>query len=272
LDSSEDNYKIKMGGADMLKLTEFTDIIYKKDIDIARIIINRPQFYNAFRTHSLKEICFALEDSELDPNIRVVVIRGSGDKAFCTGGDVQGAKEGGYDREMDYWHTKVHHMIRTLTKPVIAAVNGWAVGGGNILQIICDLSIAADTAKFGQAGPKVGSFDAGFGAAYLARVVGEKKAREFWFLCRTYTAQEALEMNLVNKVVPLADLDSEVEKWCKEIVDLSPTAIKFLKAAFNADTEHIFGFETMSMSAVRLFWESEESKIYKKKFIESKKK
>jgi dihydroxynaphthoic acid synthetase len=251
---------------------ELNDIIYDVRENIAWIIINRPEKYNAFTTNTLKELCFALEKAELDENVRVVVLRGAGDKAFCTGGDLEESKSGGYDREMDYWHTKTHHMIRALTKPVIAAVNGWAIGGGHILHLICDISIAADTAKFGQAGPRVGSFDAGFGAAYLARVVGEKKAREIWFLCRTYTAQEALEMGLVNKVVPLADLDAEVEKWCKEIIELSPTAIKFLKAAFNADTDHIFGFETMSQAAVRLYWGSEEAKLYKNKFMEKKQK
>ena len=250
---------------------EFQDIIYSKENGVGKVIINRPQFYNAFRTHTLKEICSALEDAELDPDIRVVVLRGSGDKAFCTGGDVQEAKGGGYEKEMDYWHTKVHHMIRALTRPVIAAVNGWAIGGGHILHIICDLSIAADTAKFGQAGPRVGSFDAGFGASYLARVVGEKKAREIWFLCRTYTAQEALEMKLVNKVVPLEKLDGEVEKWCNEIKELSPYAIRFLKHAFNADTDHISGFETMSMAAVRLFWGTEEAKCYKEMFLNKRK-
>lgn len=251
---------------------EFQDIVYEKKEGTAKITINRSKVYNAFRTHTLKEICQALEDADLDSDIRVVVLRGSGDKAFCTGGDLEEAKEGGYSKEMDYWHTQIHHRIRAVTKPVIAAVNGWAIGGGHILHIICDLSIAADTAKFGQAGPRVGSFDAGFGAAYLARVVGEKKAREIWFLCRTYTAQEALDMGLVNKVVSIDELDTEVEKWCNEIKEMSPTAIKFLKAAFNADTDHIFGFETMSMAAARLFWETAEAKKYKTIFTEKKKK
>ncbi len=250
---------------------EFQDIIYTKENKVAKITINRPQFYNAFRTHTLKEISQALEDAELDPEVRAVVLRGAGDKAFCTGGDIQEAKGGGYESEMDYWHTKVHSMIRGITKPVIAAVNGWAIGGGHILHVICDLSIAADTARFGQAGPRVGSFDAGFGASYLARVVGEKKAREIWFLCRTYTAQEALEMGLVNKVVPLAELDKEVEKWCNEMMELSPYALKFLKHAFNADTDHISGFENMSMAAVRLFWGTEEAKHYKETFMSKKK-
>lgn len=251
---------------------DFDDIIYTKKGNIAKILINRPQVYNAFRSKTLKEMCFALEDAELDSDMRVIVLRGAGDKAFCTGGDAQESKSGGYNKEMDYWHMRNHHLMRAITKPIIAAVNGWAIGGGHILHVICDISIAADTAKFGQAGPRVGSFDAGFGASYLARIVGEKKAREIWFLCRTYSAKEALEMGLVNKVVPLDELDSEVDKWCEEIIELSPTAIKFLKAAFNADTDHIFGFENMSGAAVRLFWESPEAEVYKKKFLEKKKK
>ena len=251
---------------------DYRDIMYETRENVARIIINRPEKYNAYTTNTLKEMCFALENAELDEGIRVVVLRGSGNKAFCTGGDVEEAKGGGYQREMDYWHTRVHHMFRAISKPIIAAINGWAVGGGHILHIICDLSVSADTAKFGQAGPRVGSFDAGFGAAYLARIVGEKKAREIWFLCRTYTAQEALEMGLVNRVVPLTDLDGEVEKWCNEIKELSPYAIKFLKHAFNADTDHIFGFETMSMAAVRLFWNTNEAENYKKAFFEKRKK
>jgi len=250
----------------------YKDIIYRVKESVACILFNRPERYNAFRTDTLKEICSALEVAELDDDVRVIVLRGAGEKAFCTGGDVEEAKGGGgYDREMDYWHTKIHHMIRSVTKPVIAAVNGWAIGGGHILHVLCDLSIAADTAKFGQAGPRVGSFDAGFGASYLARVVGEKKAREIWFLCRTYTAQEALQMGLVNKVVPLSELDGEVERWCNEIKELSPYAIRCLKHAFNADTDHIFGFETMSMDAVRLFWGSDEAKRYKNLFKEKQK-
>lgn len=250
---------------------ELDDIIYSKQEGVAKITINRPHAYNAFRTRTLKEIASVLEDADLDPEVRVVVLRGAGDKAFCTGGDFEESKQGGYDRDMDHWHTKAHHLLRSITKPVIAAVNGWAIGGGHILHVICDISIAADTAKFGQAGPRVGSFDAGFGAAYLARAVGEKKAREIWFLCRTYSAQEALEMGLVNKVVPLGELDNEVAKWCNEIKDLSPYAIRFLKHAFNADTDHMSGFETMSMAAVRLFWESSEARHYKEKSASKRK-
>jgi dihydroxynaphthoic acid synthetase len=250
---------------------DLKDILYEFRDGAAWIIFNRPKVYNAFTTNTLKELCAALEEAELDERVRVVVLRGSGDKAFCTGGDQSEAKDGGYNREMDYWHTKAHHMLREITKPVIAAVNGWAIGGGQIIQVICDMSVAADTAKFGQAGPRVGSFDAGFGAAYLARAVGEKKAREVWFLCRTYTAQEALEMGLVNKVVPAAELDTEVEKWCNEIKELSPTAIKFLKAAFNADSDHMFGFETLSAASGRLFWATQEAETFKAKFRERQK-
>jgi len=247
---------------------EFKDIICEYRDNIMRIILNRPERYNAFTINTLKEMHFALEKAELDENVRVIVLRGAGDKAFCAGGDL---KEGGDPTHMTYWHMKVLHTIRAITKPVIAAVNGWAVGGGCTLHIVCDLSIAAETAKFAQTDPRIGSFDGGFGAAYLARIVGEKKAREIWFLCRTYTAHEALEMGLVNKVVRLTELDAEVERWCKEIIEISPTALKFMKAAFNADTDHIFGFQTMSEIAVKLFWESEEAKIYKKKFLEKKK-
>ena len=245
---------------------KFEDIIFEKTAGVAKITINRPAAYNAFRTHTLSEMCAALEDAELDTDIRVIVLRGAGDKAFCTGGDTQESQHGGYDEQMGYWHGRIHQMIRRVTKPVIAAVNGWAIGGGHILHIICDVTIAAENARFGQAGPKVGSFDAGYGAAYLARIVGEKKAREIWFFCRQYTAQEALDMGLVNKVVPLADLDREVETWCDEAKEMSPYALRFLKQAFNADTDHIAGFENMSSSAVRLYWETDEAKRQKETF------
>jgi naphthoate synthase len=244
----------------------YEDILFVKDDGVARITINRPHAYNAFRTHTLKEMVSALEDAELDRDVRVVVLRGAGDKAFCTGGDVQESKDGGYDPDMDYWHSRIHHMIREVTKPVIAAVNGFAIGGGHILHVICDLTIASSTAKFGQSGPKVGSFDAGYGAAYLARVVGEKKAREIWFLCRTYTAEQALAMGLVNKVVEPDLLDKEVQAWCDEIKDLGAYALRFLKHSFNADTDHITGFENMSMAAVRQYWSTDEAMTQKSKF------
>ena len=250
---------------------QFEDILFKNEDGVARITINRPEAYNAFRSQTLKEMANALEQCELDKQVRVVVLRGAGDKAFCTGGDMQESKKGGYDADMDHWHTQVHLRLRTLGKPVIAAVNGYAIGGGHILHVICDLSIAADSARFGQAGPRVGSFDAGFGAAYLARLVGERKAREIWFLCQQYTAAEALQMGLVNKVVPLAELDAEVDRWCSQIKELGAYSLRFLKHAFNADTDHIAGFETMSMAAVRLYWKSDEAKQQKESFAAKRK-
>lgn len=251
---------------------DFKDILYEKKEGVAKIMINRPEVYNAFTTHTLKEMASALEDAELDSSIGVVVLTGAGNKAFCTGGDMkESSQAGGYNTEMDYWHTAVHRAIRNIPKPVIAAVNGYAIGGGNILHLLCDLTIASENARFGQAGPRVGSFDAGFGASYLTRVVGEKKAREIWYLCRQYTAQEALEMGLVNKVVPPERLEKEVEEWCREILSLSPTALKFCKLAFNAETDHQFGFEGWSMAAVRLFWATAEAGEAKKAFSEKRK-
>lgn len=251
---------------------EFKDILYEKKGGVAKIIINRPEVYNAFTTNTLKEIAYALEDAELDSSIGVVVLTGAGNKAFCTGGDMrESAQSGGYNREMDYWHTAVHRAIRSISKPVIASVNGYAIGGGHILHLLCDLTIASENARFGQAGPRVGSFDAGFGVSYLTRVVGEKKAREIWYLCRQYTAQEALEMGLVNKVVPLDKLEEEVDKWCQEILSLSPTALKFCKLAFNAETDHQYGFEGWNMAAVRMFWATEEASEAKKAFSEKRK-
>jgi naphthoate synthase len=251
---------------------EYKDIIYKKKNGVAKVTINRPQVYNAFTTNTLKEMTEALNDAEFDSSVGVVVITGAGEKAFCTGGDLKEASQpGGYNREIDYWHNALHRAIRSIPKVVIAAVNGYAIGGGHILHLICDLSIASENARFGQAGPRVGSFDAGFGVAYLARVVGEKKAREIWFLCRQYTAQEALEMGLVNKVVPQDKLDEEVDKWCQEILSLSPTALKFCKIAFNAETDHQYGFETWAGAAVRMFWTSKEATEAKTAFKEKRK-
>jgi dihydroxynaphthoic acid synthetase len=251
---------------------QFANILYDKKDGVARITINRPQTYNAFTTNTMKEMVEVLSDAELDPAVGVVVLTGAGDKAFCTGGDLkEAAQPGGYSKGMDYWHTALHRAIRNIPKVVIAAVNGFAIGGGNILHLICDLTIASETAKFGQAGPRVGSFDAGLGVSYLTRVVGEKKAREIWFLCRQYTAQEALEMGLVNKVVPPDKLGAEVDKWCQEILVLSPTALKFCKLAFNAETDHMLGFEGWSHAAVRMFWGTEEAEEAKKAFKEKRK-
>jgi dihydroxynaphthoic acid synthetase len=250
---------------------EFEDIIYEKVDGVAHITINRPETYNAFRTFTLKDIFHALEDAELDEEVRVIVLRGAGDKAFCTGGDTQESKEGGYNSQMDYWHSRVHNMLRETTKPVIAAVNGYAIGGGHVLHVLCDLTIASENARFGQVGPRVGSFDAGFGASYLARVVGEKKAREIWFMCRQYDAQEALSMGLVNKVVPLAELDAEVARWCDDLKSHGAYSLRFLKHSFNADSDHMAGFENLSAAAVRLYWGSEEALAQKASFKEAQK-
>ena len=251
---------------------EFQDIIYQKKDGIAKIVINRPQAYNAFTTNTLREMAQAFDDAERDSSIGVVVLTGAGDKAFCTGGDTkEAAQPGGYSKEMDYWHTKVHMAIRNIPKPVIAAVNGYAIGGGNVLVTLCDLAIASENARLGQAGPRVGSFDAGFGVSFLARIVGEKKAREIWYLCRQYSAQEALEMGLVNKVVPSDKLEEEVNNWCQEILSMSPTALKFCKAACNADTDHQFGFEALTLGAVRMFWATEEAEETKHAFTEKRK-
>lgn len=250
----------------------FKDILYAKEEGVAKITINRPRVYNAFRTGTLKEMAQAFTDAELDSKIGVVVLTGAGNKAFCVGGDIaEAGQSGGYSRDMGYWHADVHRRIRNIPKPVIASVNGFAIGGGHILHVICDLTIASENAKFGQAGPRVGSFDAGFGVSYLARIVGEKKAREIWYLCRQYTAQEALDMGLVNKVVPQEKLEEEVGLWCQEILSLSPTALRFCKLAFNAETAHMFGFDDWSEAAVRLFWTTKEAQEAKAAFKEKRK-
>lgn len=239
---------------------EFGDILYEKRDGIAKITFNRPQVLNAFRGQTLREATQAFEDAETDRDIGVVVLTGAGDRAFCVGGDSKEVPEGGYSVENLHWHSKFHHIMRFIPKPVIAAVNGWCIGGGNVFCTLADLAIASETARFGQAGPRVGSFDAGFGASYLARIVGEKKAREIWFLCRNYTAQQALEMGLVNKVVPAGQLEAETEAWCKEILAMSPTALKFLKTAMNADSDHIFGLEGLASAGAWLYWQSEEAR------------
>jgi naphthoate synthase len=242
-------------------VAEYEDITYVVEDSAAIITINRPERYNAFRARTVDELIRAFRSAWADKRVQSVILTGAGEKAFCTGGDVkQRAETGDYGPsesgmfEIGY----LHKVIRDIPKPVIAAVNGVAVGGGHVLHVLCDVSIASDTARFGQAGPKVGSFDAGFGSAYLARVVGEKKAREIWFWCRMYDAQEALAMNLVNKVVPAAELMTEAKAWAAEVATKSPTAIRFLKQSFNADTDHQAGFSNMAMTALDLFTASPE--------------
>lgn len=249
---------------------DFTDIIYEKRPGVARITINRPKAFNAFTSHTMKELVEALGESADDDRIGVVVITGAGNKAFCTGGDAKEA-EAGYSSEMLRYTPKVHALIREMSKPVIAAVNGFAIGGGQVLQQICDLSIASETAQLGQAGPMVGSYDAAFGAAYLTRMVGEKKAREIWYLCRRYSAKEAMEMGLVNAVVPPDKLEEEVDKWCDEILAKSPGAIKALKAVFGSMSAEIRGLEILSFDGLWRYYATEEAKYYKESFWEKKK-
>ncbi|MBF0139178.1 MAG: enoyl-CoA hydratase/isomerase family protein [Magnetococcales bacterium] len=239
----------------------YQDILYREEAGVATICINRPESYNAFRAQTCDELIHAFDRAGWNRSIGVVVLTGTGEKAFCTGGD-QSAHEGSYDGRgsIGLPLEALQGIIRSIPKPVIAKVRGYAIGGGNVLALLCDLTIAADNAIFGQVGPKVGSVDPGFGTAFLARVVGEKKAREIWYLCRRYTAAQALEMGMINAVVPALQLDAEVNRWCDEILALSPTALAIAKSSFNADTQHIAGFSNLGLHAVSLFYGTDESK------------
>lgn len=241
---------------------EFEDILYEERNGVAYIRINRPEVYNAFRFTTAEELIKAFNHAGWNADIGVIVFSGVGPKAFCTGGD-QSGKGGGYEGNSGIIGLPIealHAIIRDVPKPVIAMVRGYAIGGGNVLAALCDLTIASDTAIFGQVGPKMGSVDPGFGTAYLARIIGEKKAREFWYLCRRYDAHEALAMGLVNKVVRDEDLETEVDAWCAEIVKRSPTAIALAKRSFNADTESIRGISNFGLAALKLYYNSAESK------------
>lgn len=253
----------------------YTDILYEKYDGIAKITINRPEVRNAFRPETVKELMDAFAKARDDQEVGVVLLTGAGDKAFCSGGDQKVRGDGGYVGSDDHIPRlnvlDLQRQIRTLPKPVIAVVAGYAIGGGHVLHLVCDLTIAADNAIFGQTGPKVGSFDAGYGAALLARTVGHKKAREIWYLCRQYTAQEALEMGLVNTVVPLEKLEEEAVAWAKEILEKSPTAIRFLKAAFNADTDGLAGLQQLAGDATLLYYLTDEAKEGRDAFLEKRK-
>lgn len=253
-------------------MSNYTDILYEAKAGVARITINRPEKYNAFRGKTCDELIDALHRAGWDRSIGVIVLTGAGDKAFCTGGD-QSAHDGGYDGRgvIGLPVEELQGVIRDVPKPVIARVNGYAIGGGNVLVTCCDLAIAAESAQFGQVGPKVGSVDPGFGTALLARVVGEKKAREIWFLCRRYTAQQALAMGLVNAVVPAAELDAEVDRWCREILQLSPTALAIAKRSFNADSDSIRGIGGLGMQALALYYGTPESHEGVAAFMEKRK-
>ncbi|REJ37498.1 MAG: 1,4-dihydroxy-2-naphthoyl-CoA synthase [Bacillota bacterium] len=251
----------------------YTDILYEKAEGIAKITINRPHVRNAFRPLTVMEMMDAFADAREDRNIGVVILTGAGTEAFCSGGDQKVRGDGGYVGDDQVPRLNVldlQRQIRYLPKPVIAMVAGYAIGGGHVLHLVCDLTIAADNAIFGQTGPKVGSFDAGYGATLLARTVGIKKAKEIWFLCRQYTAQEALEMGLVNAVVPLDKLEETTVQWAREILKKSPTAIRFLKAAFNADTDGLAGLQQLAGDATLLFYLTDESKEGKNAFLEKR--
>ncbi|MCK5180465.1 MAG: 1,4-dihydroxy-2-naphthoyl-CoA synthase [Candidatus Omnitrophica bacterium] len=252
----------------------FNDIKYEKADGIAKVTINRPKLRNAFRPQTVMEMSKALNDARDDEEIGVVILTGEGKKAFCSGGDQTVRGDAGYKDATGKHRLNVldfQRQIRTCPKPVIAMVAGYAVGGGHILQLMCDLTIAADNAIFGQTGPKVGSFDGGYGASYMARIVGQKKAREIWFLCRFYTAKEALEMGLVNKVVAYTRLESETVQWCREILANSPMAIRCLKSALNADCDGQAGLQELAGNATMLFYMSDEGKEGRDAFIEKRK-
>jgi 2-ketocyclohexanecarboxyl-CoA hydrolase len=239
----------------------YKDILVEYRNGAAWIIINRPEVYNAFRGQTIEELIHAFLAAASDKSVVSVVLTGAGKKAFCTGGD-QSNHDGDYDGRgvVGLPIDELQSVIRDTPKPVIAAVNGFAIGGGNVLATLCDMTIAADTAQMGQVGPKVGSVDAGWGTAYLARIVGEKKAREIWYMCRRYTAQEALEMGLVNKVVPADQLQAEVAEWCETIKQHSPTAMALAKRSFNADSESIRGISGFALHAVKMYYDTDESK------------
>ena len=250
---------------------DYTDILYAKTNGVAWITINRPEVRNAFRTKTVAELTDAFLDARWDPSVGVVVLTGSGNKAFCSGGDQKERGQGGYaadTRPMDV--EALHSAIRHIPKPVIAMVNGFAIGGGHVLHLLCDLSIASDNAVFGQTGPRVGSVDAGHGTGFLARVVGEKKAREIWYLCRQYSAGEALAMGLVNRVVPAAELRAETERWCGELLEKSPTALALAKQSFNIDSEQRAGVAQFAHTALNLYYQTEEAMEGRNAFVEKR--
>ena len=257
----------------MIKPSEFTDITYEVSELISTITINRPDRYNALRGRTVDELLAAFKHAWVDKKVGAIILTGAGEKAFCTGGDQkERSTTGGYgDTETGMFEIEsLHKLIRAVPKPVIAAVNGFAIGGGHVLHVLCDLSIASETAKFGQVGPRVGSFDAGFGTAYLARVVGEKRAREIWFLCEQYDAATAERWGLVNKVVAPNQLISSAREWAKKVASLSPTALKTLKHSFNADSDHIGGIQSLAFDVLDLYTETDESKEGGKAFTEKR--
>ena len=254
-------------------VAEYEDILYGKADGIARISINRPEVHNAFRPQTVDELLDAFSRTREDPAVGVVLFTGEGGRAFCSGGDQRVRGHGGYVGKDDIPRlnvTDLHKLIRSLPIPVIALVAGWAIGGGHVLHVICDLTIAAENARFGQTGPRVGSFDGGFGAAQLARLVGQKKAREIWYLCRQYDATEALEMGLVNAVVPLAQLEDEGVAWGRETLRHSPLALRLMKSSFNAELDGLAGITELAHNATMLFYMSDEGKEGRDAFLEKR--
>ena len=253
----------------------YEDIVYETSPSgIARVTINRPEVRNAFRPQTVTEMIRAFDDIRDDAGVGVVILTGAGDAAFCSGGDQRVRGTGGYVGDDGVPRLNVldlHMRIRYLPKPVVAQVAGYAIGGGHVLHLVCDLTIAADNARFGQTGPRVGSFDAGFGSSYLARIVGQKKAREIWFLCRQYNAAQALDMGLVNTVVPLAELEATTLQWCREMLAMSPTALRFLKMAMNADCDGQAGMMAFAGSATLMYYTTDEGREGKEAFLEKRK-
>ena len=252
---------------------EYQEILYYRSGAIGRITINRPRVHNAFTPLTVAEMIDAFTACRDDATIGAIVLTGAGDKAFCSGGDQGRRGNGGYvggDGVPRLNVLDLQRLIRVIPKPVVAMVKGWSIGGGNVLQLVCDLTIAADNARFGQTGPKVGSFDAGYGAGYLAAVVGQKKAKEIWFLCRQYDAQEALAMGLVNAVVPLEDVERVTYAWCDEMLAKSSTALRFLKASFNASTDGLAGLQQLAGDCTLLYYTTDEAKEGRDAFLEKR--
>jgi len=255
-------------------IKEYREILFQYYEGMAKISINRPHKHNAFTPLTVKEMSEAMELARQDDRVGVVILTGEGGKAFCSGGDQSVRGHGGYIGEDKVPRLNVldlQKQIRSIPKPVVAMVAGWAIGGGHVLHVVCDLTIAADNARFGQTGPIVGSFDGGFGASYLARIVGQKKAREIWYLCDQYDAQEALDMGLVNKVVPLEQLEATTIAWCRKMLEKSPLALRMLKCSFNAELDGQAGIQELAGNATLLYYLTEEAKEGKNAFIEKRK-
>jgi naphthoate synthase len=253
---------------------DYTDVRYETAEGIAKITINRPEVHNAFRPETIIDLSAAFEQAREDTSVGVIILTGEGPRAFCSGGDQRVRGDTGYVGEgqaVGRFHvTDLHIQMRRLPKPIVAMVAGWAIGGGHVLHVVCDLTIAAENARFGQTGPKVGSFDGGFGANLLGRQVGVKKAKEIWFLCRQYDAQQALEMGLVNTVVPIGALEEETVGWCKEMLALSPFALRLLKASFNAAEDGLSGIQQLAHDANLLFYASDEAREGRTAYLEKR--